>query len=250
MKSLGLLLGLGLAAWSGSTAMAHQDERGEGENPGKPMQPYVATYAAEFRGIAGGALRMELRKDAASGHYEFETRPRPTALASFFVSRDAFDRTTLEVTAAGLRPLAWEADDARSGVKNDGKLQFNWQEHSVSGTFEGKPVSLPLAPGTMTLQAIQLVAMAKMLRGQEPGPIDVVNGNKLQQYSYKRVRAETVDTRLGKLETIVYESARQDSSRAQLIWHAPALGHVPVRAEQVRKGKVETVLTLVALERP
>ena len=84
--------------------------------------------------------------------------------------------------------------------------------------------------------------------GQEPGAITVVNGNKLQQYSYARARTETLDTKFGKLETVVYESARAGSNRVSRIWHAPSLGFVPVRAEQIRKGKVETVLVLVGLE--
>jgi hypothetical protein len=33
------------------------------------------------------------------------------------------------------------------------------------------------------------------------------------------------------------------------VWHAAALGQVPVRAEQVRKGKVETVMELIELDR-
>jgi hypothetical protein len=212
-------------------------------------QPYVATYAATFRGIEGGNLRMELRRDEPSGHYIFETRAKPTVLASLFVSSDAFERTTLENTAEGLRPIAWEADDGRSGVKKDGKLQFNWQEHTVSGIYEGKPVSLPLPEGAGQLQTIQLAAMQKMQLGKEPGTLKMVNGDEIQEFSYARVGAETLDTKLGKLDTVIYESIRPGSNRVSRIWHAPSLGYIPVKAEQIRKGKLETVLTLVALER-
>jgi len=213
-------------------------------------EPYVATYAATFRGIEGGTLRMELRREEPSGHYIFETRAKPTALASFFVSRDAFERTTLELAADGLRPIAWEADDGRSGVKKDGKLQFNWQEHTVTGIYEGKPVSLPLQAATGQLQTIQLAAMQKMQAGREPGILAMLNGNQVQEYSYARVGAETLDTRLGRLDTVIYESIRQGgSSRVSRIWHAPSLGYIPVRAEQIRKGKVETVITLIELTR-
>jgi hypothetical protein len=215
---------------------------------GNAPLPYAATYAASFRGIDGGTLRMELRRDTSPDKYIFETRARPTTLASFFVSRDAFERTHLEFTAEGMRPLHWEADEAKSGVKNDGKLDFNWQERVATGTYEGQPVSLALEPGAVELQTIQLAAMLKMQVGQEPGTLTVVNGNKLQQYSYARSKAETLDTKFGKLDTVIYESARAGSNRVSRIWHAPSLGYMPVRAEQIRKGKVETVLILVGLE--
>jgi hypothetical protein len=234
----------------GCTVASGQDSTQQPTVPQPTMlQSYVATYSASFRGIDGGTLRMELRRDPATGHYTFETRANPTVLASFFVSSNAFERTTLEVAATGLRPIGWEADDGRSGVKNDGKLQFNWQEHNVSGSFEGKPVSLPLAEGTAELQTIQLAAMFKMQNSQEPTAFAVVNGDKIQEYSYARVGTETLDTKLGKLDTTIYESARKGSSRVSRIWHAPSLGFVPVKAEQIRKGKVETVLILITLKR-
>lgn len=213
------------------------------------LQPFTATYAVSFRGIEAGTLRMILRHDAASGHYIFETSADPSALARLFISRDASERSVLEQTPDGVRPISWEADDGKSGTKGDGKLQFNWETNTVTGSFEGKPVSLPLTPGVLDRQSIQLGAMAALLDGREPGTISMVNGDNIRHYTYTRGKTETMDTKLGKLETIVYESTRPNSNRVSRVWHAPSLGYVPVRAEQIRKGKVETVMTLIALER-
>lgn len=213
------------------------------------LKPFTATYAVSFRGIEAGTLRMVLRHDAASGHYIFETGANPSALARLFVSREASERSVLEVAPDGIRPLSWQADDGKSGHKGDGKLQFNWETNTVTGDFEGKPVSLPLTPGVTDRQSIQLGAMEALLRGQEPGTIAMVNGDSVRHYTYTRGKTETMDTKLGKLETIVYESTRPNSNRLSRVWHAPSLGYVPVKAEQIRKGKVETVMTLIALER-
>lgn len=213
------------------------------------LQPFTATYAVSFRGISAGSLRMTLRHDASSGQYIFETSADPSALARLFVSSDASERSVLEMTPDGMRPISWVADDGKSGDKGDGKLQFDWNTKMVTGSFEGKPVALPLEPGVLDRQSIQIGAMAALLSGKEPGTIAMVNGNSIRHYTYTRVRTETVDTKLGKLETIVYESTRPNSSRVSRVWHAPSLEYLPVRAEQVRKGKVETVMVLTALER-
>ena len=57
-----------------------------------------------------------------------------------------------------------------------------------------------------------------------------------------------VQSELGELETVVYESTRPNSSRVSRVWHAPKLDYIAARAEQVRKGKVETVMTLTQLK--
>lgn len=212
-------------------------------------KPFTATYAVSFRGIEGGTLRMELRHDVRSGHYIFETSADPSVLARLFVSREASERSVLEMTPQGMRPISWEADDGKSGNKGDGRLQFNWETKTVTGTFEGKPVSLALEPGVLDRQSIQIGAMAALLSGQEPGTIAMVNGDNIRHYTYTRGKTETMDTKLGRLEAIIYESTRPNSNRVSRVWHAPALEYLPVRAEQVRKGRVETVMTLVAVER-
>lgn len=212
-------------------------------------QPFTATYAVTFRGISGGTLQMQWRPDGNSGRYIFETHARPSVLARLVVSSDAFERTLLETTADGVRPLIWEADDGKSGDKGDGRLEFDWSGNTVTGTFEGKPVRLPLEPGMEDRLSIQIGVMTALLRGEEPGTIAMINGDSIRHYTYTRGKTETVDTKLGKFETVTYESTRPNSNRVSRVWHAPELGYLPARAEQIRKGKVETVMVLVGLEK-
>ncbi len=211
-------------------------------------KPFVATYAVTFRGLNAGTLRMEFRHDSNPQRYVLETRANPSALASFVISSAAFERTILEVTPDGLRPVQWELDDGKSGNKGDGQLSFNWSDLTVSGSYEGQPVKLALEPGMQDRLSIQLGAMTSLLQGHEPGTIAMVNGDNIRHYTYKRGRAETVQSKLGALDTVVYESTRPNSNRISRVWHAPSLEFIAARAEQIRKGKVETVMTLIALE--
>jgi len=211
-------------------------------------QPFVASYAVTYRGLNGGTLRMEWRHDG-SNRYVFETSAKPSVLARLVVSADAFERTTLELTPQGLRPLTWEANDGRSGAKGDGKLQFDWNTNTVSGTYEGQPVTLALEPGMQDRLSIQIGVMAALAGGTEPGTIAMVNGDNIRHYTYTRGKTETVQSKLGPLETVVYESTRPNSNRLSRVWHVPSLEYLPARAEQIRKGKVETVMTLVELKR-
>ena len=212
-------------------------------------QPFVATYAVSFRGISAGTLTMEWRRDTQPDRYVFETKANPSTLAKLVVSDSAFERTQLEVTDDGLRPLSWEANDGRSGVKGDGKLEFDWTSKTVSGTYEGESVKFPLEPGMQDRLSIQLGVMASLLAGHEPGTIAMINGDSIRHYTYTRGKSEPVQSKLGTLETVVYESTRPNSNRLSRVWHTPSLEYLPARAEQIRKGKVETVMTLIEVKK-
>ena len=212
-------------------------------------QPFVATYAVTYRGIGAGTLQMQLLKDPQTGRYTFETRVNPSMLARFAVSRNAIERSVMEVTNEGVRPLQWQIDDGKSGNKDDGTLAFDWTQGSVSGDYRGKPVSLPTEQGLQDRQSIQIQVILDLLRGEEPGEVPMVNDDQIRQYSYTRGATAPVQTKLGNIEAVLYESTRPGSSRVSRVWHAPSYGYVPVRAEQVRKGKVETVMTLISIER-
>ncbi len=83
-----------------------------------------------------------------------------------------------------------------------------------------------------------------------PHPIVMVNGDKYSRIRLRaRQRPSQLDAKLGKLETVIFQSTRPGSSRVSKVWHVPSLDYLPVRAEQIHQGKVETVMVLVALER-
>lgn len=213
------------------------------------LQPFTATYAVTYRGLGAGTLQMQLQRDPQTGHYTFETRANPSFLARFAVSRNAIERSVMEMTSEGVRPLKWQLDDGKAGTAGDGSLAFDWAQHSVTGDYRGAPVTLTTETGLQDRQSVQIQVMLDLMRGQEPGELPMINDDKIKEYAYTRGASTPVQTKLGKIDAVLYESTRPGSSRVSRVWHAPSLGYVPVRAEQVRKGKVETVMTLISIER-
>lgn len=208
------------------------------------VQPFTATYAVTFRGLNAGTLEMQLRQEADTGHLVYETRAHPSVLARLVVSSSALERSVMEVTPEGVRPLTWHLDDGKSGTKRDGALRFDWAQQSVSGEIENQKIELGTVSRLQDRLSIQIEVMHALARGIEPGTIPLVDDERIKEYTYKRTGEAVLDTKLGKLDTIIYESTRPGSSRISRVWHAPGLGFLPVRAEQIRKGKIETVMTL------
>jgi hypothetical protein len=213
-------------------------------------RPFSATYSVTFRGIGAGTITFDFAHDAATGRYIYETHASPTALARLFVSKAAMERSVMEIDDAGTRPIEWRLDDGKAGSEADGKLNFDWSRKLVTGVVEGETVELAAEPGTQDRSSISIAVTTALLRGVEPGTIPLIDDNRIKRYTYTKKETATVDSALGKLDTVIYESTREGSNRTARFWMAPSLEFLPVRAEQIRKGKVETVMVLQKVERP
>ena len=65
----------------------------------------------------------------------------------------------------------------------------------------------------------------------------MIEKDKVKYYRYTFLRRERIATAIGELETVVYRSARDGSTRETITWHAPKLGFAAVQAEQRSDGK-------------
>ncbi len=207
-------------------------------------RPFSATYAVSYRGIGAGTITFRFSQDPTTGRYTYETHPNPGALARLFVSKAAAERSVMEIDATGTRPIEWQLDDGKSSKDGDGELRFDWSRNTVTGTVEGESVNLTAEPGMQDRSSIQIAVTTALLRGEEPGTIALIDDNRIKRYVYTKKENAVVESALGKLDTVMYESTREGSSRMSRFWMAPSLEFLPVRAEQIRKGKVETVMVL------
>lgn len=209
---------------------------------------FTATYSASYRGIEAGNLTFTLGR-AESGHYIYETQADPSFLARLVVSRNALERSEMVIDENGVRPLEWTLEDGKASDQDDGRLSFDWNEGRVTGFADGQKIDLPTEPRMQDRLSIQIEVMTSLLRGEEPGTIPLIDDERVKRYAYRRTGTATLDTPLGSFDTIIYESAREGSSRLSRFWMAPKLDYLPIRAEQIRKGKVETVMEIRSLER-
>lgn len=230
-----------LAALALSLPLAHADA------PAAPPE-YVASYAVSYRGLDAGTLSFALRRTGGD-RYVYETTANPSFLARLVVGRNAVERSELLVDGDGVRPVKWTLKQGKGNSKDDGQLTFDWEAGRVTGIADGQQVDLPVEPRLQDRLSIQVAVMTALARGEEPGTIPLIDDERIKRYSYRRTGTETVTTPFGAIETVVYESAREGSDRRSRFWLAPSLGYVAVRAEQIRKGKVETVMEIRSIER-
>jgi hypothetical protein len=212
------------------------------------LEPYKARYAASYRGIAGGDIENGLRRGAVPGEWIYESRAHPNLLGSIAVSSKARERGVMQVTAAGVRPLGFEFDDGTDSAK-DVRIEYDWTAGRARGATRGEPFELELLPGTQDTASVQAAMMVELLAGRAPQGFNIIARGRLRQYRYWSEGRARISTPYGEFDTVVWANQREGSDRLTRVWHAPALGYVPVQAEQHRKGKVESRLSLVRLER-
>lgn len=211
-------------------------------------KPFTATYEITYRGMRAGQLTFKLTRDEATGRYTYETTAAPSMLARFVVSSAAVERSVMEIGPDGVRPLDWQMDDGKSGTAKDGKLHFDWSRNVATGEIEGQKIELGLEPGLQDRLSIQIDVVTSLLRGEEPGTIPLIDDNRVKRYSYVKKEPASIDTKLGKLDTVMYESTREGSDRQSRFWMVPKMEYLAARAEQIRKGKVETVMVLQSVQ--
>jgi hypothetical protein len=217
-------------------------------SPHSCPQPFKITLDVEWRGMAAGTSTLELTRESPT---EYTYRSSNTARGLF---RLAIPDTITQVSHIAMvegkvRPSSYVGDDGSSSTEKDVKLNFDWAAMRVTGVAEDKPVDAALTPGVQDSLSVQVALMCALAAGQSPKSFQLIDKDEVKEYQYTHERDEKLDTPAGKLDTVVYTSQKKGSKRLTRLWIAPSLGFLPVRAEQVNKGKRELQLQLKAVER-
>lgn len=242
--ALVLLTQLALVAPTGTAAAADLPAASPGG-----VAPYKARYQVSYRGISGGQIESTFRRGMAPGQWSYESRAFPNILGRVAVSPDARQRSAMEITSNGVRPLTLVFDDGTDASAKDLRMDFDWPAGRVRGESKGKPFDLPLQAGTQDSTSVQAAMIRELAAGRAPTMFRIQNGARLEAYRYWSEGRATVVTPYGQFETVIWASQRDGSKRVNRIWHAPQLGYVPVQAIQFNKGRPDVQMKLVALER-
>lgn len=217
--------------------------------PGATLRPYAARYQVSYKGLRGGELESSFRQAGEPGLWLYESRVYPNILGRLAVSSQARERSTMSVTPAGVRPLAFSFNDGSENSHKDVQLSYDWAAGKATGTAEGKAVAYDLAPGTHDTASVQAAVILDLLAGRKPQAYRIITGDKIGDYRYWTEGTQQVMTPWGQFEAEIWASQRNGSNRISKVWYAPALGYVPVQAVQYRKGNVEVQMKLVKLQR-
>ena len=230
-RSLALLT-LALAA----SASASADE----------LKPFQASYTWIYHGMTVAVSSLELEHQDANWVYRSKSEPR--GIGRLFSERPT-QESVIQITADGVRPLSYKADDGTSSTKRDANVQFDWQNNRVTGVYEDAKIDMPIPPDMQDDLSVQIALMIELLRGHTPDKFSLISGNSVREYRYSRDGEETLTTPVGTIQTIIYRSEKQYSPRATRFWCAPSLGYIPLRVQQKKGDEVEWTMQVQSVKR-
>ncbi len=211
------------------------------------IEPFSSHYVAEWKDISVGVSDLELKRDTQPGHYVYKWTISARGIFHLIYSDDVIQESWLSVAGDQVRPERYRGHQGSASVSFD----FDWNAGHATGSSEGKPIDLTLAPDTQDLNSIQIQVMLDLKNGNMPPTFHVIDKDRVKEFIYTREGHATLQTAIGEFETVIVASRHTANDRRVLrMWFAPSLGWVPVQAERTRDGKLEFAMRIKSLNRP
>jgi Protein of unknown function (DUF3108) len=241
MRLLLVALASGLVA-----SLSHTAAPAAAATAAAPLAPFQASYTWIWHGaaIAVSTVKLEQRRDDI---WVYSSNSEPRGLGNLYPMRPKL-QSVMRVSDQGVQPLSYHATDGTSANQRGADVSFDWDAGHASGVYEGVKVDLALKSGVQDDLSIQIALLYALRRGQVPDNLSMIDKNTFREYSYQREGEQTIDSKLGRIATVVYASHHEGSPRTTRFWCAPAKGYVPVRVEQKRLDSVEWTMEIETLK--
>jgi hypothetical protein len=147
----------------------------------------------------------------------------------------------------GIKTLTYRYD--RTGKEKHVHMIFDWQQMKVTNIINGDPWQMEMPDATQDKLGITLALMAHLAQSETDTSFPVADGGKLKTYDYKVLGKQSLDTALGKINTITVSRNKRGRSKAKeaTLWLAPDLGYLMVRMEKPDKDGEMAVLKIQSL---
>jgi hypothetical protein len=209
------------------------------------LKPFRATYLIDWKGITAGTSTLEL-KSAGEDTFVYSSVNVARGVFRMAFGDAITSQSTFRVTDGRIVPQSYRGSDEK---ERPVELDFDWSRKRVTGVAKERSVDLELQDGTQDPMSMQIASLRSLGTGTLLGSVSLVDSDKIKEYELRREGTARIETGLGALDTVVYTSQRAGGDRVTRTWVAPALGYLPVKAERLRKNKVEFTMRIESVDR-
>lgn len=202
--------------------------------------PFTAQYSlyAEGLPIGEGTRRLIHEKD---GKFLLESRSHTTGLTALFRNDSITESSVFILLKNGeIQPLEYHYSLDSSKRKKFEDIQFNWQSKKATYKDDENTAILTLENGVFDKLLYQWILMRDLQQGKREFVYKIINKGKIRTYVLEFLGKETIDTGLGKVESLKYK--RTSTNRSTVIWCAPSLHYLPIRVDHVEKGSTVSMI--------
>lgn len=188
-------------------------------------RPYSAEYAVHYNGFKVGEMQQRylLQED---GNWLLETKMKTTGLVSWFKSDKVVECSVISLANATPHPLSYSYHYSGNQKEVIERLDFDWQNKTISSLRDGKTTVLPLQPGVQDKQSYQVVMRKALAEGKKDFVYAVAERGKIEKYKLQVVGEESQVTTFGTVDTVVVKKG------TTTLWLAKDFNYLVVKIEQ------------------
>jgi len=178
---------------------------------------FTVNYDARYRGLrAQATISLAQQED---GVY----------LARSLIAIKLLGATVTSIDESSLfnwvneRPLPRRYDFIQSGLgKRQRSISFDWERGLAQALVNGQLMEVPLI--NLTLDEMSMYSLIKQAvsEGEQDIYFDVIDRNQVEQYHYRLVGEEQVESPIGIFSALKVERVRKNSERETQLWFSPA----------------------------
>jgi hypothetical protein len=199
----------------------------------------IAVYELSYGNLTLGTVETTLRRNG-QGEYETSTETQANLVARTLIGTSLTESGAFHLVDGEIRSLRYAVVREGRSASVDSAV-FDWHRREVHFN-DGRVEPMPAA-GVIDINSLLYAYMLEPPRDLQGSHIHVVDGRHIRQMVYGAMRRATVETGVGKMEAVRVQQSRVDSpDRSLVLWMAPELGHLPVRIENNRDGRIVTLV--------
>ena len=206
------------------------------------LPAFSAQYKLYSNGLEIGEIdRAFSRSDTNRNIYTYRSETRTTGLAALFNKDVIVEQSSMNYDQHKIRPVKYTYE--RTGGKKDKNIEvdFDWHNQKITNIVNETTMHFELEPDILDKLMYQYVIMQDIKNNKLPFSYSIVSGRKIKVYDFRILSEETVETPLGKFNTVKIERVRKDSEEKTILWCAHELDYLPVKLENVDEDRDTTV---------
>lgn len=230
-----------------TTAIAHA-EPSQSWTLNRALVPFLAEYTVGNDTLTAGDAVIELSRTDTGNDWRYSLQTEPRGLFKIAGRGYVQETSTFEIVE---RPEGNIIQPAFYQFRQDNQSKrsidatFNWGQNLLYFHHGGTQETATVNDGTLDRMSMTLAMMSNLTADFKDIIIDVFDNGRVKQVELVNEGRDTIDTKLGTLETVIVRTRNvESSSRETLTWLAPSLNNLPVRIEQLKNNDLVARLSI------
>ena len=235
-------ISLAVLLWSFNPSLLFADDHS--------LPAFSAKYEVYLNGMhTGETERTFSRSDSNSNMYTYRSETRTTGLVALFHKDVIIEQSRMNYDQHKIRPVKYTYERTGGKKEKNIKVDFDWHNQKITNIVNETTMQFKLEPDILDKLMYQYVIMQDIKNNRLPFSYPIVSGRKIKVYDFRILGEETIETPLGKFNTVKIERVRKDndSEEKTYLWCAHKLNYLPVKLENIDEDKDTTVAVIKAV---